>query len=57
MKSEVRVEVPADCRLVGVRTDGDVVVIIYEPIKTSGKLDLSITRTPDDETEEPENKK
>ena len=30
---EIRVEVPADCRLVGVRTDGDVTVIIYEPIQ------------------------
>lgn len=30
---EIRVEVPADCRLVGVKTDGDIAVIIYEPIQ------------------------
>lgn len=32
-KSEIRVEVPADCRLVGVKTDGDIAIIIYEPIQ------------------------
>lgn len=54
MKSEIRVEVPADCRLVGVRTDGDVVVIIYEPIQNVRQIDLSITRNP---TTKPRNPK
>lgn len=57
MKSEIRVEVPADCRLVGVRTDGDVVVIIYEPIQNVRQIGSIHYPEPDDETEEPKNKK
>ncbi|MFR8207439.1 MAG: hypothetical protein ACLU99_14895 [Alphaproteobacteria bacterium] len=57
MKSEIRVEVPADCRLVGVRTDGDVVVIIYEPIQNVRQIGFIHYPEPDDETEEPENKR
>lgn len=57
MKSEIRVEVPADCRLVGVRTDGNVVVIIYESIQKVRQIGFIHYPEPGDETEEPENKK
>lgn len=56
-RSEIRVEVPADCRLVGIRTDGDVAVIIYEPIQSVRQIGFINYPEPDDETEEPENKK
>lgn len=57
MKSEIRVEVPVDCRLVGVRTCGDVVVIIYEPIQNFRQIGFIHYQEPDDETEKPKNKK
>lgn len=57
MKSEIRVEVPADCRLAGVRTDGDVVVVIYEPVRNVRQTGFIHYPEPDDGTEEPENKK
>ena len=57
-KSEIRVEVPADCRLVGVRTDGDVAVIIYEPIQDVRQIGFIHYPEPNDENEdEPDNKK
>lgn len=37
-KSEIRVEVPYDCKLVGVTTDGDVAIITYEPIIITRKI-------------------
>lgn len=52
----MRVEVPADCRLAGVRTDGDIVVVIYEPIQNVRQTGFIHCPEPD-ETEEPENKK
>ena len=57
-KNEIRVEVPADCRLVGVRADGDVAVIIYEPIQNVRQIGFIHYPEPDDESEdEPNNKK
>lgn len=53
MKSEIRVEVSADCRLVGVRTDGDIVVIIYEPIQNVRQIGFIHYPEPSDETEDP----
>ena len=57
MKYGLRFPPIADCRLVGVRTDGDVVVIIYEPIQNVRQIGFIHYPEPDDETEEPENKK
>lgn len=57
-KNEIRVEVPADCRLVGVRTDGDVAVIIYEPIQNVRQIGYIQYPEADNENEsEPDNKK
>ena len=57
-RSEIRVEVPADCRLVGIRTDGDVAVIIYEPIQSVRQIGFIHYPEPNDENEdEPDNKK
>lgn len=52
------VEVPADCRLVGIRTDGDVAVIIYEPIQSVRQIGFINYPEPNDESEnEPDNNK
>ena len=57
-KSEIRVEVPADCRLVGVRTDGDVAVIIYEPIQSVQQIGYIYYPEPGNDSEdEADNKK
>lgn len=57
-KSEIRVEVPADCRLVGVKTDGDIAIIIYEPIQNVRQIGFVYCPEPGDESEgETDNKK
>ena len=57
-RSEIRFEVPADCRLVGIRTDGDVAVIIYEPIQSVRQIGFINYPEPNDESEnEPDNNK
>lgn len=57
-RNETRVEVPADCRLVGVRTDGDVAVIIYEPIQSVRQIGFIHYPEPTTKTRtKPDNKK
>lgn len=52
-RNETRVEVPADCRLVGARTDGDVAVIIYEPIQSVRQIGFIHYPEPDENEDEP----
>ena len=57
-KSEIRVEVPADCRLVGVKTDGDIAIIIYEPIQNVRQIGfVYCPETGDESEDETDNKK
>lgn len=51
-KSEIRVEVPADCRLVGVKTDGDIAIIIYEPIQNVRQIGFVYCPGAGDESED-----
>lgn len=57
-RKEIRVEVPADCRLVGVRTDGDVAIVIYEPIQNIRQIGfIQYPEPTDDNDDEPDDKK
>lgn len=49
-RREIRVEVPAGCQLVGLRTDGDVAVIVYEPIQNVRQVGFILN--PDEESED-----